>query len=74
MSADDNWRHRSLNMLCASCMFFVEKRGADFEQPAPVDAARVLGRCRRHAPTLGGWPAVYTGDWCGDHKIDETKQ
>jgi len=32
-----------------------------------------LGRCRRHAPTLGGWPAVYSSDWCGDHKLDENK-
>ncbi len=32
---------------------------------------RVLGRCRRHAPVSGGhgWPAVYTSDWCGDHKV-----
>lgn len=28
-------------------------------------------RCRRHAPTLAGWPAVYTTDWCGDHKLDK---
>ena len=28
-------------------------------------------RCRRHAPTLQGYPAVYPFDWCGDHKIDK---
>jgi hypothetical protein len=33
----------------------------------------VLGRCRKKAPTLEGWPAVYESDWCGDHKLDETK-
>jgi hypothetical protein len=32
-----------------------------------------LGRCRKRAPSLDGWPAVYGGDWCGDHKLDETK-
>jgi hypothetical protein len=32
-----------------------------------------LGRCRRHSPTMNGYPAVFTGDWCGDHKIDENK-
>ncbi len=32
-----------------------------------------LGRCRRHAPTMGGYPVVYADDWCGDHKIDENK-
>lgn len=37
-------------------------------QPSPL-----LGRCRRHAPTLGGWPVVFADDWCGDHKIDEAK-
>lgn len=28
-------------------------------------------RCRKHAPTLNGWPAVYPDDWCGDHKLDK---
>lgn len=28
-------------------------------------------RCRRHAPTMQGWPAVYPTDWCGDHKLDK---
>ena len=32
-----------------------------------------LGRCRRHAPTLSGWPAVFVNDWCGDHRLDEKK-
>ena len=33
----------------------------------------VVGRCRRHAPTMTGYPVVYETDWCGDHKLDETK-
>lgn len=56
----DNWKHRSSNMKCSSCMWFVLK-GESF-----------LGRCRR-APTLNGWPVVMISDWCGDHKLDETK-
>jgi len=32
-----------------------------------------LGRCRRNAPTMKGWPAIFEGDWCGDHKLDENK-
>ena len=28
-------------------------------------------RCRRHAPTMQGFPAVYLSDWCGDHKMDK---
>jgi len=57
----DNWVHRSAKMRCGSCMSFVRKKGR----------MKGLGRCRRKAPTLGGWPAVFEGDWCGDHKINE---
>ena len=28
-------------------------------------------RCRRHAPTVNGYPAVFQNDWCGDHKLDK---
>lgn len=38
-------------------------------QQRPYD----LGRCRRHAPTMSGWPVMFVNDWCGDHKIDEEK-
>ena len=92
---DDNWKHRSANMLCGTCMYFVEKIKAlpipggssvsdnncyppsvnakidiDTEITIPQSA---LGRCRRHAPTRKGWPAIFSADWCGDHKIDEDK-
>jgi len=30
-------------------------------------------RCRRHAPTLQGYPAVFLDDWCGDHKLDKVQ-
>ena len=58
---EDNWKHRSKGMLCRTCMYFVWK----------VDEAgnRVLGRCRRRAPTLDGWPVLFPTDWCGDHKL-----
>jgi hypothetical protein len=32
-----------------------------------------LGRCRKHAPTMNGYPVIYMTDWCGEHKLDETK-
>jgi len=54
----DPWVHRSSMMSCGTCMWFVAK-GA-------------LGRCRRHAPTMSGYPVVFPSDWCGDHKLDET--
>jgi hypothetical protein len=38
-----------------------------------LDDRGMLGRCRRHAPTMNGYPAVFEADWCGDHKLDETK-
>lgn len=63
---EDSWKHRSDNMRCKTCMWFVPKVARDNE-------AYDLGRCRRHAPALGGWPAVFVNDWCGDHKIDENK-
>ena len=28
-------------------------------------------RCRRHAPTMQGYPVVFESDWCGDHKLDK---
>jgi hypothetical protein len=56
----DPWQHRSNTMKCATCMWFaLKKPRLDF------------GRCRRHAPTLAGYPAVFSTDWCGDHKLDE---
>lgn len=64
----DNWKHRSKGMLCATCMFFVEKLTTAIQ---PED--RCIGRCRRRAPTMNGFPVIYSSDWCGDHKIDETK-
>ncbi|MHA1289581.1 MAG: hypothetical protein ACTSPB_19520 [Candidatus Thorarchaeota archaeon] len=30
-------------------------------------------RCRRHAPTMQGYPPVYPDDWCGDHKMDKER-
>ena len=64
----DPWEHRSERMKCVTCMWFVEKKTQMGRLPG-----RVIGRCRRHAPTMGGYPVVYSGDWCGDHKVDEGK-
>lgn len=55
----DPWAHRSQGMRCKTCMWFARKGNG------------VLGRCRKHAPTLGGFPAVFEAGWCGDHKLDE---
>ena len=67
----DNWKHRSANMKCHTCMWFVAKvikLNGESE-----DRDTVAGRCRRHAPTMNGYPVVFPTDWCGDHKLDENK-
>jgi len=46
-------------------MWYVPK-----EKPEGSEVSE-LGRCRRHAPTMNGYPAVFCDDWCGDHKINE---
>ncbi len=61
----DPWKYRSKGMRCESCMWFVSKVS---------DSGDVkLGRCRKHAPTMNGYPSVFPIDWCGDHKLDENK-
>jgi len=61
----DPWEHRSSGMQCGSCMWSVSKKSLNPES--------LVGRCRRHAPTMNGYPVIYMNDWCGDHKLDENK-
>lgn len=63
----DPWVHRSKGMRCDSCIWFVPK-----ERTVSLGNSSV-GRCRRHAPTMNGYPVVFINDWCGDHRIDENK-
>jgi hypothetical protein len=66
----DPWVHRSSGMRCKTCLWFVSKE----PQALTVTVkSHELGRCRRHAPTMGGYPVVYMTDWCGDHRLDENK-
>lgn len=37
----------------------------------PSEPVTNIGRCRRHAPTMNGYPVVFVNDWCGDHKLNE---
>lgn len=68
----DPWIHRSEGMRCKTCIWFVPKVPMK-ERPEANAPAYDLGRCRRHCPTMGGFPAVFVNDWCGDHRIDENK-
>lgn len=64
----DPWEHRSEGMRCSTCMWYVPKGHG----PQPVGTSGILvprGRCRRHAPTMSGYPVVFPDDWCGDHKL-----
>lgn len=64
----DPWAHRSEGMRCKTCMWFVEKANPERDV---TPYWRRIGRCRRHAPTMNGYPVVYPDDWCGDHKLNE---
>lgn len=64
----DPWKHRSEGMKCNTCMWFAPKV-SDLTKAPVIE----IGRCRRHAPSMNGYPVVYPTDWCGDHKLDETK-
>ncbi len=63
----DPWKHRVAGVKCKTCMWWVAK------ESEPADDRGRLGRCRRHAPSMTGFPATLEVDWCGDHKLDETK-
>jgi len=62
LQKNDPWKHRTENMSCSTCMWFILKNSSNF-----------VGRCRKHAPTISGYPVVFVGDWCGEHKLDENK-
>lgn len=65
----DPWKHRSEGMRCKTCMWFAPKEQTI--QVQPEVKVTNLGRCRRHAPTMNGYPVVFVNDWCGDHKLNE---
>jgi hypothetical protein len=78
--SNDPWQHRSSGMKCGTCMWFVVKplpvkegQQRDEKENPRVDGRGPLGRCRRHCPTMTGFPAVFVTDWCGDHKMDESR-
>lgn len=63
--SNDPWVNRSTGMQCKTCVWYVEKKADS------TKIATEVGRCRRHAPTMNGYPVVFTTDWCGDHKLNE---
>ena len=66
----DPWIHRSEGMRCRTCIWYVPKIPTSKLSPSDY---RGIGRCRRHAPTMNGYPVVWCDDWCGDHRLDENK-
>jgi hypothetical protein len=82
--SEDCWAHRSAGMKCRTCMWFALKKykpqmiQENCDPTFPAEPVKYInnnriGRCRRHAPTMNGYPVVFQEDWCGDHKLDETK-
>ena len=69
----DQWKHRSKGMKCGTCIWFVKKEGDPQILQKDEDTRGQIGRCRRHAPTMNGFPVVFEADWCGDHRLDENK-
>ena len=71
----DNWKHRNEEMRCRTCMWYVPKKtftpvGSTSDK---IVESREIGRCRKRAPTMNGYPVVFSDDWCGDHKLNENK-
>jgi hypothetical protein len=74
--SNDPWIHRSDNMKCKTCMWFapkVPRQHPLHDMKHNNSNTYDLGRCRRHAPSMGGYPVVMVNDWCGDHRLDENK-
>jgi hypothetical protein len=71
---NDPWSNRQKGMICMTCIYYVEKCAPTPEKDYEKTVREgVIERCRRHAPTMSGFPVVFKNDWCGDHKLDETK-
>jgi hypothetical protein len=68
----DPWAQRNKGMKCMTCIWFVLKQRIGTSN-SDINALAQVGRCRRHAPTMNGYPVVYMTDWCGDHRVDENK-
>ena len=52
----DKWDQLT-GYCCGTCRHFSPKEGN-------------IGRCRRNAPTMSGFPVVYAdSDFCGEHKL-----
>ena len=68
----DPWAQRNRGMQCRTCIWYVPKARIGTSNSDVTPLAEV-GRCRRHAPTMNGYPVVYMADWCGDHRVDENK-
>ena len=70
----DPWTNRPDGLKCKTCIWYVEKQKSRVgTADSDVNPLKVIGRCRRHAPTMNGFVPVYPDDWCGDHRIDENK-
>ena len=58
----DPWVHRAANMRCRTCIWWVPKENEFLD-------GKLVGRCRKGAPTMDGFPVAFEDDWCGKHKL-----
>lgn len=65
MPDPDNWKTHGDTHKCWACQHYVTKATTKFEE---------IGRCRRNAPTMAGYPVVFPNDWCGEHKLIRLRQ
>ena len=54
----DNPRINTNATVCKNCRWFLRK------QDTPV------GRCRKYASIMDGFPGVMEDDWCGDFRLE----
>jgi len=66
----DPWKNRNRMIKCNTCIYFVIKDSINKGEEYPREYG-YIGRCRRHAPSIIGFPVVFELDWCGDHRLDE---
>ena len=72
----DKWSDKT-TFGCGTCQWFIVKETVNLGQAKnharvvsrAAEPGIILGRCRRHAPTMNGYPVVHLTDWCGDHKL-----
>jgi hypothetical protein len=57
------------HVRCVSCVFFQPLLHSDVKEGDQIR----LGKCRKNAPTVAGFPQVLPYEFCGEHRLDAEK-